>query len=90
MSLKLQSWRNFLPLCFTTNKVHYARHGTYHIQHLKQLENSHPGALGEIESFVSERKNNYGITQVDPAGEQTYLRRIFAKDFLESFFIEHI
>ena len=76
-----------MPLCFTTNKVHYARHGTYHIQHLKQLENSHPGTLREIESFVSERKNNYGITQVDPAGERKptsegFLLRVFWKVFL--------
>ena len=75
LSLKLQSWGNVLPLCFTTNKVHYARHGTYHIQHLKQLDNFHPGTFEEIESFASERRKNYGITQaVDRAGEQIYMR----------------
>ena len=75
LSLKLQSWEKFLPLCFTTNKVHYARYRTYHIQQLKQFDKSHPGALGEIESFVSVRRNNYGIEQaVDLAGEQTYMQ----------------
>ena len=37
LSLKLQSWEKILSLCFTTNKVHYARYGTYHIEQLKEL-----------------------------------------------------
>ena len=74
LSLNLQSWEKKFPLCFTSNKVH-ARYGKYHKQQLKQLENYHPGAFGEIEAFVSVRRNNYGIEKaVDLAGEQTYMR----------------
>ena len=75
LSLKLQSWEKYLPLCFTTNKVHYARYGTNHIQQLKQLENFHPGTFRDTESFISVRRNNYGIGQaVDLAAEQTYIQ----------------
>ena len=32
LSLKIKCWNDLLPLCFTTNRVHYARYGTYYIQ----------------------------------------------------------
>ena len=73
--LKLMVWEKFLPLCYATNKVHYARYGTYYIQHLRQLEKSHPVPLHEIRSFMSIRRNETGIEQaIDFAGEQTYMR----------------
>ena len=33
----VQSWEKILSLYFITNKVHYARYGTYHIEQLKEL-----------------------------------------------------
>ena len=32
LSLKIKCWNDLLPLCFTTNRVHYVRYGTYYIQ----------------------------------------------------------
>ena len=48
-SLKVASWDYFLPLCFTANKIHYARYGTFYIQQLKNLDSTHPEAVQEIE-----------------------------------------
>ena len=67
--------KNFLTLCYARNKVNYARYGTYYIQHLRQLEKSHPVSLDDIRSFMSIRRNEIGIGQaIDFAGEQTYMR----------------
>ena len=74
-SLKVASWDYFLPLCFTTNKIHYARYGTFYIQQLKNLDSTHPEAVQEIEHFISVRRNTFGIGQaIDLAGEQTYMK----------------
>ena len=70
-SLKLLVWEIFLPLCYATDKVHYARYGTYYIQHLRQLKKSHLGSLDKIRSFMSIRRNEIGIRQeTNLAGEQ--------------------
>ena len=75
LSLKIKCWNDLLPLRFTTNRVHYARYGTYYIQQLKRMEASHPGALEEFETISSVRRNNMGIGQaIDLAGEQTYMK----------------
>ena len=69
--LKLMTLGKFLLLCYATNKVHYARYGTYYTQNLRQLEKSHPVSLDEIKSFMSIRRNEIGIGQaIDLAGEQ--------------------
>ena len=75
-SLRLMMWKKFLPLCFATNRVHYARYGTYYLKSLEYLESTHPGAREEIENVgLSIRRNTIGIGQaVDLAGEQTYMR----------------
>ena len=57
--LKIQSWEDLLP-CFATNKVHYARYGTFYIQQLKHLEESQSGEMKEISSV---RRNTFGIGQ---------------------------
>ena len=38
-----------LPLFFATNRIHYARYGTYYIQSLEHIESTHLGAREEIE-----------------------------------------
>ena len=77
-SIQFSSKTDGLGKIFTAvlcNKVHYARYGTYYIQHLRQLEKSHPVPLHEIRSFMSTRRNETGIEQaIDFAGEQTYMR----------------
>ena len=52
------------------------RYGTYYVNQLKNLEETHPGAKQEIEkSSVSVRRNDFGIGQaVDLAGEQTFMK----------------
>ena len=75
-SLRLLMWKKSLPLCFATNRVHYARYGTYYLKSLECLKSTHPGAKEEIENVgLSIRRNTLGIGQaVDLAGEQTYMR----------------
>ena len=72
--LKLMAWEKVLPLCYATKKVHYTCYGTYYIQHLQQLEKSHPASLDEMRSFVSIRTNEISIGQaIGFAGEHTYM-----------------
>jgi hypothetical protein len=75
-NLRLLTWRESLPLCFATNRVHYSRYGTFYVQSLEYLESTHPGAKTEIEkNGLSVRRNTLGIGQaVDMAGEQSYMK----------------
>ena len=61
---------------FATNKIHYARYGTFYVKFLEYLEDTHPGAKEEIEEKgLSVRRNTLGIGQaVDMAGEQSYMK----------------
>ena len=69
-------WRQSLPFCFATNRVHYSRYGTYYVQSLDHLDSTHPGAKEEVaEMGLSVRRNTLGIGQaVDMAGEQSYMK----------------
>eukprot|EP00794_Sanderia_malayensis_P013273 gene13273-14641_t len=69
-------WRQSLPFCFATNRVHYSRYGTYYVQSLDYLDSTHPGAKEEVaELRLSVRRNTLGIGQaVDMAGEQSYMK----------------
>ena len=40
-SLRLLMWKKSLPLCFATNRVHYARYGTYYLKSLECLKSTH-------------------------------------------------
>ena len=70
------SWKESLPLCFATNRVHYSRYGTYYVNSLEHIDSTHPGARQEIEHLgLSVRRNQLGIGQsIDMAGEQSYMR----------------
>ena len=46
--MPLALWKTWMPLCFATNHAHYGRYGTYYINFLKNIENTHPGAVEEI------------------------------------------
>ena len=72
-NLLLLIWKESLPMCFATNKIHYARYGTFYVKFLKYLEDTHPGAKEEIEEKgLSVRRNTLGVGQaVDMAGEQS-------------------
>ena len=61
---------------FATNKVHYARYGTFYVKFLEYLKDTHPGAKKEIEEKgLSVRCNTLAIGQAaDMAGEQSYLK----------------
>lgn len=74
--LRIIIWKELLPLFFATNRIHYARYGTYYIQSLEHIESTHPGAREEIEDVgLSIRRNKLGIGQsIDLAGEQSYMR----------------
>ena len=75
-SLRLLIWKESLPMWFATNKIHYARYGTFYVKFLEYLEDTHPGAKEEIEEKgLSKRCNTLGIGQaVDMAGEQSYMK----------------
>ena len=74
--LRMLMWRESLSLCFATNRVNYARYGTYYLNSLVYLDTTHPGAKEEIDKVgLSVRHNTYGIGQsIDMAGEQNYMR----------------
>ena len=71
-NLRLLIWKESLPMWFATNKIHYARYGTFYVKFLEYLEDTHPGAKEEIEE---KGHNTLGIGQaVDMAGEQSYMK----------------
>ena len=58
-ALRLKIWEESLPLCFATNRLRYARYGTYYLNQLKNLHITYPGAKEEIEKIViSVRRND--------------------------------
>ena len=61
---------------FATNKIHFARYGTFYVKFLEYLEDTHPGAKEEIEEKgLSVRRNTLGIGQaVDMAGKQSHMK----------------
>lgn len=74
---KLMAWEKTLPLCYASNKLHYARYSTHCIQHLQQLKKCHRGSLDESRSSMSIRRREFGIEQaiyIDLAGELTDMR----------------
>ena len=75
-NLRLLIWKESLPMWFATNKIHYARYGTFYVNFLEYLEDTHPGAKEKIEEKgLSVRRNTLGIGQaVDMAGEQSYMK----------------
>ena len=75
-NLRLLIWKESLPMWFATNKIHYARCGTFYVKFLEYLEDTHPGAKEEIEEKgLSVRRKALGIGQaVDMAGEQSYMK----------------
>ena len=75
-NLRLLIWKESLPMWFATNKIHYARYGTFYVKFLEYLEDTHPGTKEEIEEKgLSVRRNTLGIGQaVDMAGEQSYIK----------------
>ena len=75
-NLRLLIWNESLPMWFATNKIHYARYGTFYVKFLEYLEDTHPGAKEEIkEKGLSVRRNTLGIGQaLYMAGEQSYMK----------------
>ena len=75
-NLRLLIWKESLPMWFVTNKIHYARYGTFYVKFLGYLEDAHLGAKEEIEEKgLSVRRNTLAIGQaVDMAGEQSYMK----------------
>ena len=75
-NLLLLIWKESLPMWFATNKIHYARYGTFYVKFLEYLEDTHPEAKEEIEEKgLSVRRNTLGIGQaLDMSGEQRYMK----------------
>ena len=75
-NLRLLIWKESLPMWFATNKIHYARYGTFCVTFLEYLEDTHPETKEEIkEKGLSVRRNTLGIGQaVEMAGEQSYMK----------------
>ena len=74
--LRLAVWEEMLPFCFIFNKVHYARYGSYYINQLKYLQNTHLGAKEEIQEYgLSVRRSSYGIGQaVDLLANRLFMK----------------
>ena len=65
-----------LPFRFVFKNVHCARYGTYYVNQMKRLEETHPGARNEIEEYgLSVCRIDFGIGQTaDLADEQTCMK----------------
>ena len=74
--LRLHCWREFLSLCFSTNKQNYARYGAYYCLQSEKLNETHPGAMEELQDKgFSVCRNSLDIRQsIDGAGEQTFMK----------------
>ena len=63
-NLRLFIWKESLPMWFATNKIQYARYGTFYFKFLEYLEDTYPGAKEEIEEKgLYVRRNTLGIGQ---------------------------
>ena len=49
--LRLAVWEEMLPFCFVFNNAHYAHYGTYYMNQMKRLEETHTGARNEREEY---------------------------------------
>ena len=58
-NLRLLIWKKSLPIWFATNKIHYARYGTFYVKFLEYLEDTHPGAKEEIEGTFRETQHSW-------------------------------
>ena len=73
--LRLQMWKESIPMCFSTNRIHYARYGSFYLKSLESLDITHPGSKDEMKAIVSVRRNTQAIGQaIDMAGEQSYMK----------------
>lgn len=74
--LRLHCWREILSLCFSTNKQNYARYGAYYCLQSEKLNETHPGAMEELQDKgFSVCRNSLDIRQsIDGAGEQTFMK----------------
>ena len=46
--LRLQMWKESIPMCFSTNRIHYARYGSFYLKSLESLDITHPGSKDQI------------------------------------------
>ena len=85
--LRLKCWKDIVFLCAATNKRNYLRYGSYYIETMQNLPNTHPGAVEELlEKGISVRRNDIGIGQsIDGAGEQTFMRSSKTRGGIKSF-----
>ena len=74
---RIDAWEYILSLCFTINKIYYARYGTFYIQQLKNLDSTHPGAFEEICEMVSVRRNKTGIGQAIDLAREMQKQQVF-------------
>ena len=69
--LRLAVWEELFPFCFVFNNVHYACYGTYYVNQMEKLEETHLGARKKIEEYgLSVCRNDFSMRQaVDLAGD---------------------
>ena len=74
---RLQAWQEMLPFYFAINLVNYARYGSYYVEMLKNLDQSHPGlkALLSKQGLTAQAQERYLCrTSIDQRGEQSINR----------------
>ena len=68
-------WEHFLSFHFATNKIDYARYGSYYVQSMKCIDHLHPGLKQILEnnSMSIQAQDRCAIrTVIDQRGEQTF------------------
>ena len=56
--MRLNAWKEMLPLHFALNKTNYARYGTWHVQPMTEVDDCYPGLreLLNLPVFQSKHK----------------------------------
>ena len=77
LDMLIAAWKKFIPMYFSTNKVNYARYGSFYLHTLIHLDNIYPGLrdLLKRNGISVQGQESYPLrTAIDQRGEQTINR----------------
>ena len=87
--MRLNAWKEILPLYFAFNKTNYARYGTWYVQTMIEIDERYPGLkeLLNTTGFSVQAQTSYPIRiSVDQRGEQSINRDAKTAGIIFSFY----
>lgn len=75
--MRLNAWKEMLPLYFALNKTNYARYGTWYVQTMTEVDDRYPGLKELLKSTglsVQAQTSHPIRTSIDQRGEQSINR----------------